>query len=192
MAQYPKQMHRTIADLQRQRQQAQEELSAWHQEFTVTLDNGKPYTMDALEAGKTVQDAEAEARMAQQDKDAAIERGKRLWRFVEIYFGEVIELEERSEAAERDVATLQQDVGRAEQELELANRDAEGQRALAKDLAHAVVGTGYDREHRVGWRCKLCHAGWLLNTEPHHEDDCVLAPAEAQGPQGGQKEAPDA
>ena len=80
-----------IADLQRQLKEAQvgrgiarqtatrlgaerdavrEELSAWHQEFTVTV-NGKPYTMDPIEAGKMVQDAEAEARMATQDKEAA-------------------------------------------------------------------------------------------------------------------------
>ena len=47
---------------------AQEELESWHREFTVTLDDGHTrHQMDALEAGKVVEDAEAKARMAAQD-----------------------------------------------------------------------------------------------------------------------------
>lgn len=59
-----------ITDLERWLAEAQEELNAWHQEFATTLD-GRPYQMDALEAGKVVQDAEARARMAVQDLEEA-------------------------------------------------------------------------------------------------------------------------
>lgn len=66
------------ANLQRQLQQAQEELATWHQEFTTTH-NGKSYQMDALEAGKMVQDTEAEARLAKQDLQE-VQEEVREWR----------------------------------------------------------------------------------------------------------------
>jgi len=58
-----------ITALERQLAEAQDELNAWRLEFTTTLDDGLPYQMDALEAGKMLEDAEAEARMAKQDLD---------------------------------------------------------------------------------------------------------------------------
>jgi len=58
-----------VAELERQLAGVREELNAWHQEFTVRLDDSghRCYQMDALEVGKMVQDAEAETRMAKQD-----------------------------------------------------------------------------------------------------------------------------
>ena len=58
--------------------EAQDELNAWHLEFTTTLDNGLPYQMDALEAGKVLEDAEAETRMAKQDLKEAQEKLERI------------------------------------------------------------------------------------------------------------------
>ena len=57
-----------------ERDEAQDELNAWRMEFTTTLDDGHPYQMDALEAGKMLEDAEAEARMAKQDLDKALRK----------------------------------------------------------------------------------------------------------------------
>ena len=47
------------------------ELDMWKQEFTRTLDDGRLYTQDALEAGKELADAEARARMATQDLETS-------------------------------------------------------------------------------------------------------------------------
>ena len=48
-----------------------EELDTWKQEFTRTLDDGRPYIQDALEAGHELADAAARMRMAEQDLAAS-------------------------------------------------------------------------------------------------------------------------
>ena len=52
----------------------EQELATWHQEFTVVLDDGKEYVMDALEAGKSLADVEARVRVTMEDRAESVAR----------------------------------------------------------------------------------------------------------------------
>lgn len=167
--------------------QAQEELSAWHQEFTVTV-NGKPYPLDPIEAGKMVQDAEAEARMATQDKEQAQEEREHWKTKTQEVLAAAIETDEEREAAiERgakvcDYVSVLMAWGQAlDRARQAAERDAAKQRALAEKYRGAL-------EQFSLWLEQECKRGTLdLGFGPDWSAkkvqsalDRLLAPAEAQ------------
>jgi len=92
-------------------EEAQAELSAWRQEFTVTLDDESrtQYQMDALEAGKMVQDVEAEARMAKHDLEEAKAYTKELEDYREFW----IARNDKAEVERDEVQGELEDVRRA-------------------------------------------------------------------------------
>ncbi|KKK56383.1 hypothetical protein LCGC14_3065070 [marine sediment metagenome] len=134
--------------------QAQEELSAWHQEFTVTV-NGKPYPLDPIEAGKMVQDAEAEARMATQDKEAAQEERDGLR-------GDLVNVELAVACQARAILKCIDERDAAIERVEAAERDAAKQGARLAE---------HHRDSTGMWKCcPVCSAD-LTPAEAQEEGD---------------------
>ena len=145
MARSYKQLYEEIADLQRQLREAQEDFRCEQDAHRAHLNS---------------------LARTEEERDAAIERGKLLWweakREIQVQVALVVALLEVAEAAETDAAE---------------------QRALAERLKAEAVEELHVKDH---WEehCKLCDMMWPVGGAPRHEEAC---PAEAQE-QSGQED----
>lgn len=111
--------------------------------------------------------------------DAAIKRGVKVVNYAVAMTELYDDNWHKAEAAERDIASLQEDVGRAEGELARADKERQAAERRVGELEAAGVtdyselGTGSNRVD-----CHFCPSVWRSGDPPKHKPTCPLAKAQ--------------